>query len=221
MRTFVAVIITLALAGCSSTTPVEIQVDPATASALPTPSASAKPEVTPPAVVSDVTIQDSSPQALADQQAGVPVGIAIDALDIDMAVTEVGLETDGSMEVPESAAVAGWYRYGPAPGSPTGNAVLAAHVDDAQIGLGPFYSLLEVEVGSQIVVTTADGEDVAYEVDRVEQTDKQVVDMDTVFERHGKHRLVLVTCGGRWNRDVGHYDDNVVVYATHTDAPAQ
>ncbi len=221
MRTFLAVLIGLSLVGCSAASEEGNGDNSATASAAPTPRSSVVDGVRAPVVLGEVPIQDTSPERVIEERMPAPTGLAIEALGIDMVVTDVGLEPDGSMEIPESAAVAGWYRYGPAPGSGAGNAVLAAHVDDAQIGLGPFYRLLEIEVGAQIVVTNANGEDVAYQVDRVEQTDKQVVDMDTVFDRGGEHQLVLVTCGGRWNRDAGHYDDNVVVYATKTNAPAR
>lgn len=220
MRAVVAVIIALVLAACSSPAPAEPRLSPATASALPTPSTTAQREVTPPVVVGDIEIRDTSPETLAATQPAVPVALRIDAFDIDMPVTEVGIEADGQMEVPESAAVAGWYRYGPAPGSAEGSAVIAAHVDDSEMGLGPFSRLRDIEVDTELVVTTADGVEVAYVVDAREQTSKQEVDMDLVFDRSGQHRLVLVTCGGRWNRDVGHYDDNVVVYATRTDPPA-
>jgi len=221
MRVLVAVIIGLTLAGCSSAAPVEPKVVPTTASAFPTPSASAKREAAPPVVVGDIAIRDTSPETLAAQRTAVPMALTIDAFDIDMPVMAVGIESDGQMEVPESAAVAGWYRFGPVPGSAQGNAVIAAHVDDSEMGLGPFSRLRDMEVGMELGVAMEDGTDVTYVVEAVEQTDKQVVDMDLVFQRDGEHQMVLVTCGGRWDRDVGHYDDNVVVYATRTDAPAR
>ncbi len=37
--------------------------------------------------------------------------------------------------------------------------------------------------------------------------------VDTLFNRTGEHRLVLVTCGGRFLTDVGRYTDNIVVTA--------
>ena len=37
--------------------------------------------------------------------------------------------------------------------------------------------------------------------------------MDRWFDRTGAPRLVLVTCGGAFRRDIGHYTDNVVVTA--------
>lgn len=116
------------------------------------------------------------------------------------------------MEIPDSAAVAGWYQYGPAPSEEAGNAVMAAHVDSPQ-GLGPFGRLLNVTEGAVIEVESASGEQVTYEVVDVEQTDKREVDLSQVFADDGPAQLVLVTCGGAWDAGRGHYDDNVIVTA--------
>ncbi len=124
------------------------------------------------------------------------------------------------MEIPESAAVAGWYRFGPAPGADAGNAVLAAHVDDARIGLGPFFRLRDLEPGAAVQVVDASGATLEFVVDRVEQTSKQEVDMGLVFDRDAPAALVLVTCGGRFDWDTGHYEDNVVVHATPVEESA-
>ena len=34
-----------------------------------------------------------------------------------------------------------------------------------------------------------------------------------VFSKEGEPTLVLITCGGSFNRGLNSYDDNVVVYA--------
>jgi hypothetical protein len=62
-----------------------------------------------------------------------------------------------------------------------------------------------------VTVTTADGTDHGYRVDRVERTPKTEVPLDLLFDRTGPERLVLVTCGGEFDRSTGHYLDNVVV----------
>ncbi|MFN3866668.1 MAG: class F sortase [Demequina sp.] len=209
------------LAGCAA--PAD---DARATSSTPAPSASATRTVDDvgavraPVVVGEVEISDSSPESLAALRPEPPRRLVVEALGIDMPVTEVGLEGDGAMEIPESAQTAGWYRYGPAPGGDRGSAVLAAHVDDARIGLGPFSRLERISEGERIVVTLADGDALTYEVAGVERTSKREVDMDLVFDRTGESRLVLVTCGGRFDWDAGHYEDNVVVYATPIDAPA-
>lgn len=170
-----------------------------------------------PVVLGEVEITDTSPDTLAELRALPPERLTVGGLDIDMPVIDVGLAEDGQMEIPESAATAGWYRYGPAPGGERGSAVVAAHVDDAQIGLGPFSRLEGIAVGERVEVVMTGGEVLEYEVSQVERTSKREVDMSLVFDRSGESRLVLVTCGGRFDWDTGHYEDNVVVYATPID----
>ncbi|MFW2512847.1 class F sortase [Demequina sp. SO4-13] len=215
MRTLAAVLMSVLLAGCAVADDA-----PATAPSgdgavvSPSPSGETVGEVRAPVFLGEVEISDTSPESLAELRVPPPERLVVDSLGIDMAVTDVGLEEDGAMEIPTSAATAGWYRYGPTPGGDRGNAVLAAHVDDAVIGLGPFSRLLDVDEGARIVVANAVGDETAYEVRQVEKTDKREVDMGLVFDRAGPAQLVLVTCGGRFDWDTGHYEDNVVVYAT-------
>lgn len=172
-----------------------------------------------PVVLGEVPIASTDPQDIAALRSEPPQRLTIDGLGLDMKVVDVGLAEDGSMEIPERAEVAGWYRFGPAPGSETGNAVLAAHVDDAR-GVGPFAQLRDLDPGAPIEVVDAAGDTHSFVVDRVEQTSKREVDMDLVFDRDTPGQLVLVTCGGRFDWDVRHYEDNVVVYATPVEEPA-
>ncbi|MBT0993568.1 class F sortase [Cellulomonas sp. DKR-3] len=130
-----------------------------------------------------------------------------------MAVVPVGVAPDGTMELPAAADVAGWYRYGPAPGQPSGNAVLAAHVDSAVTGLGPLVALRDVREASRLTVTTASGRDVVYSVTGVEQVPKTDAPLRSWFDRTGPAQLVVITCGGAWDAEIGHYSDNVVLTA--------
>ena len=118
------------------------------------------------------------------------------------------------MEIPPLAERAGWYRYGASPGEEAGTAVVAAHVDSvASAGLGPFARLMEVEEGDTVEVTLADGATVEYAVTDVTVLAKPQVTWPEVFVRDGEHRLVLVTCGGTFEREARSYTDNVIVTA--------
>ncbi|WP_146846073.1 class F sortase [Cellulomonas terrae] len=142
-----------------------------------------------------------------------PVQIVVPDVGIDMAVDPVGVRDDGEMEIPEDADRAGWYRFGPAPADPAGATVVAAHVDSVQTGVGQFARLRDVAVGAAVTVTSADGSPHEYRVVTVEKVPKDGAPVDQWFDRSGAPRLVLVTCGGTFRRDIGHYTDNVVVTA--------
>ena len=145
-----------------------------------------------------------------------PTRLAIADLDVDMAIVEVGTEDDGTMSLPASGSEAGWYRFGPAPSSPSGTTVLASHVDTRAEGLGPFARLRDAQEGTAVTVTDEDGTVHSYTVSSVERIAKTQVPLDDVFDRAGPPRLVLLTCGGAWDESVGHYEDNVIVTAVQS-----
>jgi hypothetical protein len=178
----------------------------------PQPSRPSSPRVPAPAPApADIPVRPAA-DALAGELPR-PVRVVVDALDIDMEVEALGVAPDGTMELPETGLRAAWYRYGSAPSSAAGVTLLAAHADTRSTGLGPFARLVDAEVGSAVVVTDESGEDVTYTVTERAQVAKSEIALDDLFSREGPRRLVLVTCGGVFDRSTGHYVDNVVVTA--------
>ena len=68
---------------------------------------------------------DRRPRPLA---AARPVRIRIPAIEVDSALIGLGLQADGTLQVPADGSVAGWFTGAPTPGE-HGPAVIAAHVD--------------------------------------------------------------------------------------------
>ncbi|WP_043503112.1 class F sortase [Georgenia sp. SUBG003] len=134
-----------------------------------------------------------------------------------MPVVPVGVADDGQMEVRPDVLEAGWYRFGPTVGAKEGTAVVAAHAGSYVTPRGPFYDLKDARPGDVVRVARADGAVLAYEVTSVENVDKDVIDLERYFRRDGDPRLVLFTCGGRWDEARQSYDDNVVVSARPAD----
>ena len=128
-------------------------------------------------------------------------------------VDAVGLDRARQVVVPEDVRRAGWYAAGPQPGDRTGSAVLVGHADDADQGLGTFAGVRELAAGDQIVVRTASGRDLVYDVVSFERFAKAEVPVDRLFTTRGAHRLVLVSCGGAFDPASRTYADNVVVTA--------
>lgn len=122
----------------------------------------------------------------------------------------LGLDSSGALTVPATAGGLGWWADGPRPGT-DGAAVVVGHVDlDGRLGV--FARLATAEPGTIISVTT--GSAVArYRVLSVEQYPKAAFPTDVVYRQTGADELRLVTCGGRFDRRTGHYEDNVVVRA--------
>lgn len=142
-----------------------------------------------------------------------PVRLRIPGLGIDAAVLPVGVDARGAMVIPREAQQVGWYRFGPAPGDPSGAVVVAGHVDTRQEGAGALSPLRAVRVGDRVSVTVAGGRVVSYRVVGKQTIVKQRLPVERLFARDGVPRLVLITCGGPFLPEVSSYRDNLVVVA--------
>nr|NLD40697.1 class F sortase [Actinomycetales bacterium] len=146
-----------------------------------------------------------------------PVRVVYPAVGADMPVDPVGVAPDGQMEIPEDALVAGWYRFGAAPADEAGSVVVAAHSGSYITPRGPMYDLRDSRTGDRVEVHGSDGNVTEYEVIQVEQLGKVTIDFASYFDRSGERRLVLITCGGRWDAEAQSYDDNIIVTALPVD----
>lgn len=179
--------------------------------ASPSPSATAQ---TPPRPAVDVPVIPAAPRAV--EPVPQPQSLTVPDASLAVPVVAVGVFADGFMEIPEDPAVAGWYRFGPAPASGEGNTVIAAHVDSATYGIGPFSRLRDLGVGAAVTVSDESGRDWAYRVESVTEYVKSELP-DELFARSGERTLVLITCGGPFDPALGHYRDNIVVVAGPAD----
>ncbi|MFC4069473.1 class F sortase [Actinoplanes subglobosus] len=144
----------------------------------------------------------------------VPVRLRIPAIGVDTAIMQLGLQRDGSLEVPplRGDAPAGWYRDSPSPGE-TGASVLAGHVDTARDGPAVFFRLRELKSGDPIAVRRDDGTVATFRVSRVALYAKRDFPTAEVYAPIDRPGLRLITCGGAFDRSEGSYRSNVVVFA--------
>jgi hypothetical protein len=141
----------------------------------------------------------------------VPVAVALPDRSVSAPVVPTGTTPDGALVVPDPPTTVGWWSPGALAGATSGTTVLAGHVDSAAAGLGAFAVLRQVGVGERVELHGADGRTLAYRVVARRQLDKADLPAD-LFARGGPSRLVLITCGGRFDRTTRHYNDNVIVY---------
>jgi hypothetical protein len=143
----------------------------------------------------------------------VPTRVSLARLGVDAPIAAVDIDTaSGALDIPKNIQRVGWWEDGAAPGSAAGAILLAGHVDSAKDGGGAFYPLKDARTGDVVKVASDDGRTRAYRVTSIKTTRKSALPT-TIFSRTGPKRLVLVTCGGPFLPDVGHYRDNVVVTA--------
>ncbi|MCE2512921.1 MAG: class F sortase [Acidimicrobiia bacterium] len=146
-------------------------------------------------------------------QAPNPAVIRIPRLDVEAPIIPLGLQEDGSIEVPEDPDQAGWWLGGPEPGEP-GPAVILGHVDSQEEGPAVFFYLQYLETGDEIHIDRVDGSTITYVVESTERHHKDVFPTDAVYGPTEQPTLRLVTCGGDFDFDVRTYEDNVIVFAS-------
>jgi hypothetical protein len=142
----------------------------------------------------------------------VPVRLELPARGTGAPVVPVGTGPDGALVVPDPPQTVGWWAPGALAGSGTGTVVVVGHVDSRVAGLGMLAVLPKLAVGEPVALTGDDGRTVRYRVVARREFGKAALPAET-FARTGLPRLVLVTCGGRFDPGTRSYEDNIVVYA--------
>jgi hypothetical protein len=141
-----------------------------------------------------------------------PVELRIPALALTVSLSTLGLNLNGTVEVPTDIQQPGWYRYGPSPGQ-LGSAVILGHVDSYQ-GPAVFFQLRSLVPGDAVYVTLADGVTAQFKVTSVAMYLKTNFPDQAVYASQGFSALQLVTCAGAFDTQSGHYLSNIVVYSS-------
>lgn len=143
----------------------------------------------------------------------VPARLRVPRIGIDAPVVPVVVRPDGLLAVPADVRTVGWWSAGAPAAAPSGTVVLAGHVDSARQGPGAFFGIRALEPGDRVILSSASGRTTAYTVAARRQYPKNALPAGQLFDQDRPSRLVLVTCGGSFDRATRHYSDNVVVYA--------
>jgi len=140
-----------------------------------------------------------------------PVRVQIPAIGVDSDLVDLGLQDDGTMEVPADGFPAGWFTEAPTPGE-LGPAVIAGHVDWGG-SPGVFWSLRDVVAGDEISVVREDGSTAVFRVSQVGQYSKEAFPTAAVYGDLDHAGLRVITCGGDFDHAAHSYEDNTVVFA--------
>jgi sortase (surface protein transpeptidase) len=141
-----------------------------------------------------------------------PVSLTIPVIGVRARLIHLGITSSGALQVPRTTTVAGWYTGSPAPGA-IGSSIVAGHVD-SRTGPGVFYRLGDLHPGDRIYVRQEDGRVAVFGVDSVHEYNKDVFPTLKVYGMTPTPQLRLITCGGIFDTQTGHYLSNIVVYAT-------
>jgi hypothetical protein len=154
----------------------------------------------------------TSPAGLARS---APTGISIPAIGVQSALERLGENPDGTIEVPHSYATAGWFTASVTPGQ-IGPLVILGHVDSTT-GPGVFFRLGQLHPGDLVTVPRADGRAVRYRITGVREYAKNAFPTFTVYGNTPVPTIRLITCGGRFDSNSGHYESNVIAYGQLAD----
>ncbi|HEY0717532.1 MAG TPA: sortase, partial [Streptosporangiaceae bacterium] len=139
------------------------------------PSTVAAPRFTP---VPDQTAQAPGGQSGVAQPA-LPVKLTIPAIGVRAPFIHLGLQANGSLQVPATTTVVGWYTGSPRPGA-IGGSVVAGHVD-SKSGPGVFYWLRDLKPGDKVYIGRADGTIAEFDVNRVQEYPKSAFPTSVVY----------------------------------------
>lgn len=198
-------------AGCGAEPAPTTAPDPSS-SHSPSSSLGSSPSTSPRGTSGPPTPQGPSPAAepIQPMDPSTPVRVRIPAIGVDSNLMDLGLQPDGTMEVPPGAFPAGWYTGAPTPGE-LGPAIIAGHVN-VGADAGVFAELNELRRGDEIVVTRADGSKVSFAVTAAEEFVKTAFPTRRVYGNIDHAGLRLITCGGL-NQRSDAYETNIVVFA--------
>jgi hypothetical protein len=149
----------------------------------------------------------------------LPVAVDIPAIGVHSKLLHLGVNSDGTIQVPSlntGAGEAAWYKYSAAPGQ-MGTSVIEGHVDSYQ-GAAVFYRLGALHPGDSIDVRLADGVTAVFRVTGVRQYLKSRFPAKTIYGATGFAALHLITCGGVFDYTTRSYLSSTVVFASLTSA---
>lgn len=137
--------------------------------------------------------------------------VLIPRIGVDARVLGLGLDADGSLQVPKQFGSAGWWKGGARPGD-EGPAVIVGHVDSTT-GPAVFHDLSRLRAGDEVAVTRPDGSMSRFVVQAKTRHPKAEFPTDRVYGHVRYAGLRLITCAGPFDSSTGHYRDNLIVFA--------
>lgn len=153
------------------------------------------------------------PSAPADEvDLGVPETVRIPSLGVDSTLEDLAVDAAGELQAPVDYDTAGWYAEGVAPGS-IGPAIIAGHID-SPTGPAVFQRLDELAPGDEIDVEMTGGRTLTFVVTGTIQSTKANFPTSDVYDNVPAPALRLITCAGDFDRTIGHYTDNLIVFAS-------
>ena len=152
---------------------------------------------------------------------GVPVGgpkalpsasrLQIPSLGVDAPIITLGVDPDGTMQVPNNGTDVGWYTFSAVPGS-AGNAVISGHLDTATSKTAVFSRLKDLKLGDPMDIVE-NGKKMDFEVFWTKSWPDDTAPLALILGNAPSPTLTLITCSGVFDRASRNYSERLVVRA--------
>lgn len=152
----------------------------------------------------------SSSDTMAD-----PVRLVIPSIGVNATVETVGILNNGDLATPTRSpwTDVGWFVSGPQPGG-QGSAVIDGHLDRPGGYPAVFWNLRYMQVGGRVMVVSASGKTLNFQVTRVAFYAPEAAPIQAIFGNSGGTYLNLITCAGDWIPSQHQTTLRLVVYTT-------
>lgn len=144
----------------------------------------------------------------------LPRAVYIDKIGVAAKVLQTGINTDGTLQSPDTASDVGWYINSAKPGQ-SGAMLLDGHTDTQAVPPGVFSYLGDLVLGDTIVIERGDGKRSDYTVVNIQTLPLEEVDMSALLVpyNNASQGVNLITYIGNWTSDGGTLDHRLIVYA--------
>jgi LPXTG-site transpeptidase (sortase) family protein len=142
---------------------------------------------------------------------GQPLRVRVPRLSVDAKIDQMGLTKTGAMDTPDNIATAGWYKYGPSPGS-VGSAVIVGHKTGFKGVPGVFNDLGKMQKGDSIEVIDDKNQSLRFTVRETKSYKWNDTPTEVFNSASGAH-LNLITCTGSWDVNAKQFQHRLVVFA--------
>ena len=150
----------------------------------------------------------------------LPVQLRIPKINLETSFEKpLGLNHDGTIEVPDSYDEVAYYKYGPRPGE-MGPSVILGHVDSFE-GPAVLFSLGQLDKGDSIYIQGEDGDELEFKVTDLERHKQSSFPTEKVYGDIDHAGLRIITCSGIYDKGSFRYSHNLIVFAELVDEESE
>ena len=143
---------------------------------------------------------------------GIPINIKISSINVDSSFEYVGLTPSGEVDVPKNPSNVAWFNFSPQPGE-IGNSIIVGHYGWKDNIPSVFDNLSKINIDDKIYIEDERGETSTFIVHKTKFYNLTEDTSDIFKSKDDKSHLILITCGGIWNKISKSYSKRFVVFA--------